>query len=77
MAMAPVDADALQARLVIHAPKQVPPNPTELRLVPAQRKRQASSGQPRVEPLVSLNVYLSTLLNFFLNVLHHVSWINT
>jgi len=52
MAMPPVNVNDLISRLVVNAPKQVPPNPTELRLRPAQRKRQAFSGQPMVEPLV-------------------------
>jgi len=50
--MPAVSVDQLRARLVVRAPRQVPPNPTELRLIPGQRKRQAAAGQPWVEPLV-------------------------
>jgi len=55
MAMPPVSADELKARLYFFPPKQVAPNPNALTLTrptPAQRKKNAIPSQPWVEPLV-------------------------
>jgi len=69
MSMPPVNADELISRLVFHAPKQVAPNPTELCWRPEQAKRQAASGQPPVEPVVShRHVPINLLFSLFVCV---------
>ena len=55
MNLPPVDYGAIKARLICRAPMQVPPNPTALimkRPTPSQRKKEATPGQPWIEPLV-------------------------
>ena len=55
MAMAPVSADDLKARLCVFPPKQVEPNPTALRIsrAAAHKKNNAVPIHAWVEPLVS------------------------
>ena len=58
VAMPPVNADELRARLCLFPPKQAPRNPTALCLAyptPMQRRQQAIPSQPWVEPLVKLH----------------------
>jgi len=55
MAMPPVNADELKARLYFFPSRHVDPNPTALCMAgptPSQRKKNAIASQPWVEPLV-------------------------